>query len=333
MRKSLTGFIFAVLASAASGATTVPVQLLNPAGSTTGKTIVSTGPTTAPAWANVSAASLASQAANTVVANVTGSAASPTAFAMPTCSTSTSALQWTSGTGFTCFAGSAPLASPTFTGTPAAPTAAVDTNTTQLATTAYVVGQGYLKSATAASTYAPLASPTFTGAPLAPTATAGTSTTQLATTAFVTGKFTAFARVFATKTTALSLTNNAATTISGWTTTFDVNSNFVASTGVFTAPSTGYYLVSTQVVTATTAIAAGSLATVSIVGNGSSVAQGETAYPTASGTNSPLAVHATALVSLSAGQTVIVQVFQNSGAAVNTTTATAATYISIEQLP
>ena len=57
----------------------------------------------------------------------------------------------------------APLASPTFTGVPAAPTAAVDTNTTQLATTAYVVGQGYLKSATASSTYAPLASPTFTG--------------------------------------------------------------------------------------------------------------------------------------------------------------------------
>ncbi|MEY5145615.1 MAG: hypothetical protein RL745_984 [Actinomycetota bacterium] len=47
----------------------------------------------------------------------------------------------------------APLASPTFTGTPAAPTAAVDTNTTQIATTAYVIGQGYLKSATASSTY------------------------------------------------------------------------------------------------------------------------------------------------------------------------------------
>ena len=50
----------------------------------------------------------------------------------------------------------APLVSPTFTGTPAAPTAVADTNTTQLATTAYVVGQGYLKSATAASTYASL---------------------------------------------------------------------------------------------------------------------------------------------------------------------------------
>jgi hypothetical protein len=79
----------------------------------------------------------------------------------------------------------APNASPTFTGVPIAPTAAVDTNTTQLATTAYVVGQGYLKSAIASSTYAPLASPTFTGVPAAPTATLGTNTTQVATTAFV----------------------------------------------------------------------------------------------------------------------------------------------------
>lgn len=37
----------------------------------------------------------------------------------------------------------APLASPTFTGTPAAPTAAGGTNTTQLATTAYVQTTGY----------------------------------------------------------------------------------------------------------------------------------------------------------------------------------------------
>lgn len=41
----------------------------------------------------------------------------------------------------TDLAAKAPLASPTFTGTPAAPTAAADTNTTQLATTAFVVGQ------------------------------------------------------------------------------------------------------------------------------------------------------------------------------------------------
>jgi hypothetical protein len=72
----------------------------------------------------------------------------------------------------------APLASPTLTGTPAGPTAAVDTNTTQLATTAYVIGQAYAK----------LASPTLTGTPAAPTAAVDTNTTQLATTAFVLGQ-------------------------------------------------------------------------------------------------------------------------------------------------
>jgi len=49
----------------------------------------------------------------------------------------------------------APLASPTLTGTPLAPTAAADTNTTQIATTAYVQ--------TELGDYAPLAGATFTG--------------------------------------------------------------------------------------------------------------------------------------------------------------------------
>lgn len=100
---------------------------------------------------------------------------------------------WTTTTGLFAYINgatiqTAPLASPTFTGTPAAPTAAVDTNTTQVATTAYVVGQGYLKSATASSTYAPLASPALTGTPTAPTAAVNTNTTQLATTAYVVGQ-------------------------------------------------------------------------------------------------------------------------------------------------
>ena len=70
--------------------------------------------------------------------------------------------------------GLATLASPTLTGTPAAPTATAGTNTTQIATTAFV-----------AASFAPLASPTLTGTPAAPTASAGTNTTQLATTAYV----------------------------------------------------------------------------------------------------------------------------------------------------
>jgi hypothetical protein len=87
--------------------------------------------------------------------------------------------------------GAAPLASPTFTGTPAGPTAAPGTNTTQLATTAFVVASfatiaslaSYATTASLAS-YAPLASPALTGTPTAPTAATGTATTQLATTAF-----------------------------------------------------------------------------------------------------------------------------------------------------
>lgn len=73
--------------------------------------------------------------------------------------------------------GAAPLASPALTGTPIAPTATGGTNTTQLATTAYVQGEVAGK--------APLDSPTFTGTPAAPTAVGGTNTTQVATTAFV----------------------------------------------------------------------------------------------------------------------------------------------------
>lgn len=69
-----------------------------------------------PLPASVPLTSLATQAANTVLANVTGSTASPTAFSMPSCSTSTSALQYTSGTGFTCYTNSASLTGAFFTG-------------------------------------------------------------------------------------------------------------------------------------------------------------------------------------------------------------------------
>lgn len=100
-------------------------------------------------------------------------------------------------------AGGALLASPTFSGTPAGPTAAPGTNNTQLATTAFVTAAiaadttgvtsfntrvGAVTLSTADITGAggaPIASPSLTGVPLAPTATPGTATTQIATTAFV----------------------------------------------------------------------------------------------------------------------------------------------------
>jgi hypothetical protein len=118
----------------------------------------------------------------------------------------------------------------TLQGTTNGVTAAADTNSVALATTAYVVGQAGsatpLVDGTAAvgtslryarqdhvhptdTTRAPLASPALTGTPTAPTATAGTNTTQIATTAFVTAAVPAVAtasqaRTFTNNTTAMS---------------------------------------------------------------------------------------------------------------------------------
>src|SRR5215831_13537832 len=97
--------------------------------------------------------------------------------------------------------GYAALASPAFTGTPTAPTAATATNTTQIATTAFVKAQNYAATVFGRSGptitaqtgdytvaqvtgAAPLASPVFTGDPQAPTPAAGDNDTSIATTAF-----------------------------------------------------------------------------------------------------------------------------------------------------
>ena len=106
----------------------------------------------------------------------------------------------------------APKASPTFTGTPKAPTPAAGNNTTQVATTAFV--QAALKALingapatldtlkeiaaainndpkfsttinNALALKAPLSSPALTGTPTAPTAVQSVNNTQIATTAFV----------------------------------------------------------------------------------------------------------------------------------------------------
>lgn len=81
-----------------------------------------------------------------------------------------------------------PTASPTFTGTPTAPTALPLNASTQLSTTAYTDAAVAVETSarTAADALkANIASPSFTGTPAGPTASPGTNTTQLATTAFV----------------------------------------------------------------------------------------------------------------------------------------------------
>lgn len=91
--------------------------------------------------------------------------------------------------------GAAPLASPAFTGTPTAPTAAALTDDTQIATTAYTDAAVAVETsraeaaestlAAAVALKAPLASPALTGTPTAPTPAAFDGSTKLATTAYV----------------------------------------------------------------------------------------------------------------------------------------------------
>lgn len=86
----------------------------------------------------------------------------------------------------------APTNSPTFTGTPTAPTPnSSDAGSDRLATTAYVLSllknnPGIIDDIlTQLNAKAPLASPAFTGTPTAPTPSSSDSSTKLATTAFV----------------------------------------------------------------------------------------------------------------------------------------------------
>lgn len=131
----------------AHAANTVPPQLISPTGSTAGQAVVSTGPSTAPGWATVTAGSITPISANSVYANFTGASASPIAKAVPSCSTANSALQYTSGTGLSC----------------GAAFALTSGNLSQFASTTSSQLAGVLSDETGTGSAVFSASPTFTG--------------------------------------------------------------------------------------------------------------------------------------------------------------------------
>jgi hypothetical protein len=82
--KRMISALLALFASVSFGATTIPVQLLTPTGSTSGQAIISSGASSAPTWGNVSATALtgilpvanggtnASAASGTALDNISG---------------------------------------------------------------------------------------------------------------------------------------------------------------------------------------------------------------------------------------------------------------------
>lgn len=175
---------------------------------------------------------------------------------------------------------------------------------------------------------------TGTGAPVRATSpTLVTPALGVATaTSLTAGTLTAtgMARVLATNTGGQSIPTGSVTTVTGWTTGFDAASNFVASTGVFTAPATSYYLVTCQLIYSGAA-PLGTLFEVNIVANGAGRAVG--VYGSDSATQTTNSVSASALVQLNSGQTVTIGALQNSGGAIPLFTGAAGVYLSITQMP
>lgn len=280
MKRFLLGIFAALLSVAASATTFTPIQLLNPAGSSAGQAIVSTGPTTVAAWGGVGVNGIAAIAANTVLANATGSSASPTAFAMPSCTGATNALGYTSGTGIICNSAinAATLGGATF----AAPGAIGGT-----------------------------------------TPGAGTFTTL---------NSTGNDALTYTNTSGQSLTSGAAAVITGWTKAYDrVNTNFAASTGIFTAPANGFYHVDAVLTLASAALVAGNSFSISVLVNGVTVLQGFFGMQAAA--TVPISISASGVVQLTAGQTITVTGFQNTGGARTLATTGINNYVSIHKIP
>ena len=110
---------------------------------------------------------VAGDTANVLKVNTNGTEASITINNVANATSATKATQ--DGNGAVIATTYAKLASPTLTGTPKAPTAAVGTNTTQIATTAFV--QAAMNKAVDLSAYARLDGATFTGAVTTPNLT------------------------------------------------------------------------------------------------------------------------------------------------------------------
>jgi hypothetical protein len=352
IKRLFAGALACLFAASAFGTTLNSIQLLNPIGSTTGQTIISTGASTAPAWGGVPLNGIASIAANSVIGNATNASASPTAVTVTGCNGAAQALQWTNGSGFGCnssIATSGANANITSLNGPALGAATATTlgvidpstsNTQSLKLTAVsdTNGANFLMTGNGATTPSKIinvfngvfrimnnaystaimsmddsGNVTYTGLVSAPTL-----------------KATGFARLQYTNASSQSIPALTLTTITTWTSVNDDNSNFTASTGTFTAPNTGWYLISGQI---TFNVATGALSNqfqILVVANAVTVGTFTTVLDAAA---NQIAVPFSIAVKMTAAQTAILRAFQTSSGAQTLNSGATANVLSIVELP
>ncbi|MFM0513098.1 complement C1q domain-containing protein [Paraburkholderia sp. RL17-373-BIF-A] len=148
---------------------------------------------------------------------------------------------------------------------------------------------------------------------------------------FTTLKAASHARLSYTNANTQSFAASTAATVTGWVSLFDANSNFNGSTGVFTAPSTGYYLVSGQLMLSVSTATVGTTFQVSVRKNGAVVVNGWGSVA-AAGQNQ-LPVPFSILLSLTAGDTVDVQGKQTSSGSLTLVGGASTNFLSITQAP
>jgi hypothetical protein len=128
------------------------------------------------------------------------------------------------------------------------------------------------------------------------------------------------------------ITSGSGNQVTTWTKTFDRNNtNFATSTGTFTAPATGYYNVSAQITFASHVGVVNAQYALSIIGNGANLVTGSVFQQSTS--TDLVSVTASCVASLSSGQTIVLQAFQNTGSSVALSTTTALNYVSINRIP
>lgn len=320
MKQILTAALAALLSLSAGAATLSPIQLLNPTGSTAGQAIVSTGAATPPAWGGPSA---------TVLTGIVPVAHGGTncAAAGGTCLDNISGFS-TTGFVYRNSANSYVIITPPII------QGVGGTGLSNLAAHQLVVGgSGNAMTALGVGTSGQVL--TSGGAAADPVFSSTINSVSVGATTPSTGKFTtlsttAMSRVKASSTNAQTIANNTFVTITTWTASQNQGSNFVASTGVYTAPVAGDYDVRAALRGASLAPASTSQFIVAVLVNGTEVKQGGAMQPATAAV--PQASVST-IVTCNAGDTITIQVFQNTGATVTLDANPTANWIVISQLP
>lgn len=139
---------------------------------------------------------------------------------------------------------------------------------------------------------------------------------------------------------ALSYTNNSSqsipnatqTDLIGWTKIFDrTGVNFTPTNGTFTAPTSGYYSVSAQINFGAHPGVVGAQYSLVVLANGANVAAG-TVYQDSMATVG-ISVQVSTVVSLAAGQTLVLAAYQSSGGSVGLGDSAGLNYLSINRIP